>query len=139
MVLTFTILIKKCIRNYLFLTFSILPLVQPELNKTEIQTFTSLIDCMFETNVESEENDNEKELESNKSGDKIFTAQDLLKKLNKTNNLEAMDMDEELDEMLIGEERKQYGIWTLLPGKYRFLLQKKKGYLTKLILDFACR
>ena len=126
MVLTFTILIKKCIRNYLFLTFSILPLVQPELNKTEIQTFTSLIDCMFETNVESEENDNEKELESNKSGDKIFTAQDLLKKLNKTNNLEAMDMDEELDEMLIGEERKQYGIWTLLPGKYRFLLQKKR-------------
>ena len=107
------------------MTFSILPLIQPELSKTEIQTFSSLIDCMFETNVESEEN--EKESRSNKSSDKIFTAQDLLMKLNKANNLEAMDIDEELNttDMQTGEEQKKYGIWTLLPGKYRFVLQNK--------------
>lgn len=111
--------------------FSILPLLQPPLNKNEMQTFTSLIDCMFETNIESEVNG--KGSKSNKNTDKIFTAQDLLEKLNKNDILEAMDMDEELSDKdttdeQISEEREKYGIWTLMPGKYIHISNKQKKF-----------
>ncbi|KAM7357047.1 uncharacterized protein ACRADG_002556 [Cochliomyia hominivorax] len=93
---------------------SLLPLIKPELNKKEINTFTSLIDCLFETNAELEVN---KENLS-KDSHKIYTVLDLLGKLNKNNDSEkemtenemAIDIDNEKD-----NEEIKYGIWTLMP------------------------
>ncbi|XP_023293762.2 uncharacterized protein LOC111676981 isoform X2 [Lucilia cuprina] len=93
---------------------SLLPLIEPELNKTEINTFSTLIDCLFETNAEMEVNE-----KSTKDSNKIFTVSDLLQKLNNKDNDIEMEVDEE-NEIVTGDKiddgaEVKYGIWTLMP------------------------
>ncbi|XP_061398578.1 uncharacterized protein LOC133334304 [Musca vetustissima] len=87
----------------------ILPLIVPELSGTEVQTFSELIDCYFNANIEA---DNEKSKKSPKENNDVYTAEDLL---NKLKNNEITKMDVEVIDEDVGQNCgnfKTYGLWT---------------------------
>ncbi|XP_073837624.1 uncharacterized protein [Musca autumnalis] len=90
----------------------ILPLIVPALNSNEIQTFTELIDCYFNANVEAQFEDSVKSKKPVKDNEAVYTAEDLLKKLKK-NDISKMEIDHPAENQLEQcDNLKSYGLWT---------------------------
>lgn len=88
---------------------SLLPLIVPELSTSEMKTFTTLIDCLFEANADMDVND-KKSKETTNNDNTIYTAQDLLKKLNKNKEFE-MEVDGDNE----NTNTESYGVWSVVP------------------------
>lgn len=83
----------------------------PVLNPSEMQTFTKLVECFFEKNTEVDAKDKGKK---DLGDETVFTAEDLLRKLNKSNECE-MDVDQTCESVL--NKPKSYGLWSEVEGK----------------------